>query len=107
MEQALVTMYREHHPAAHGMSNLMWLAMDMDTPPKYYNLRDNQLATKLILFGRQMALDGIGLADQAGSLTLNQFRERCLNGKFSAPAGCDIAPLLALLAGRRLEHAHT
>lgn len=85
-----------------GRANLLWLAMDMDTPPsRQYNLRFHQLCMLILTHGEKMGLAGLPLFDQAGTLTLAQFRNVCQEHNES------IYPLLVLLANRRMEHAHT
>lgn len=86
-----------------GRANLLWLALNMDTPPsRPYNMRYHKLCMLLVETGSVMSLGGLPLFDQAGALTLAQFRNLC-----AAPAANDtlIAPLLALLANRRMKHA--
>lgn len=88
-----------------GSANLLWLAIDFDHPPAEYDARQNNLAMLLIAHGRQMTLDALPLLDQAGSLTLQQFRDLLQSAPFTSPTH-NIAPLLAMLATRRLDHAH-
>lgn len=89
-----------------GIANLLWLALDMDRPPARYSARDNPLYTYLIVHAASLKLDGLPLDDQAASLTLEQFRDRCQATGPAQQRG-DILPLLCLLANRRLNHAHT
>ncbi len=91
-----------------GLANLLWLAMDMSRPPQTYDLRHNNLCLLITLHGRKMGLDGQWLFNQAEALSLAQFRNLCRTAKFDAPQqSMQIAPLLDILATRRLEHAHT
>lgn len=87
-----------------GRSNLMWLALAMEHPPsRPYDMRHHQLGMLLVTTGHSLLLGGLPLFDQAGSLTLAQFRNLCLQ---SAPNNTSLAPLLCLLANERLTHAH-
>ena len=88
-----------------GMANLLWLALDMERPPsRNYNMRYHKLCMLLVEGGHSMQLAGLSVFDQAGSLTLAQFRNLCYT---PGPADTQIAPLLAILANGRLAHAYT
>lgn len=91
-----------------GLANLLWLAMDMEAPPKIYHMRTNVLATLLTMHGGQMKLGGLPLFDQSASLTLAQFRNALTIQAFEAPPPCpNISPVLTTLANGRLVYANS
>lgn len=89
-----------------GVANLLWLSLDMATPPASYNARDNKLYVLMLLYSTNMLIDGVPLVEHADCLTLEQFRDLCATGKWSGPVH-SILPLIHLLANKRLNHAHT
>ena len=88
-------------------ANLLWLALDMSTPPQIYDIRSNQLYMMLVIHGPYMRLNGVDLFDQAASLTLEQFRNECEGGRLEGQFPlARFLPVLTLLASRRLANAH-
>lgn len=91
-----------------GLANLLWLSMDMETPPRFYDARTNPLYVALALYAPQMVLNAWPLLDQAADLTLRQFHEQCNKGPLLGPKQLGtMLPLIQLLATRRLENALT
>lgn len=86
-----------------GLTNLLWLSMDMARPPRHYDARLNSLYCMLLISAGGMLVDGLPIIEQASTLTLRQFHDLAATGKFSAKQGHDILPLLRLLAFRRLK----
>lgn len=87
-----------------GLANLIWLALDMEEPPRRYDLRYHNLVHILLMTSNQLTLAGLPLRDQAASLTLTQFHETCAAEPHKPGS---IIELLALLSKGRLTHAHT
>lgn len=89
-----------------GMANLLWLATDLDKPPTMYDARANEMYMLLLISGPHTRLNDIELLDQAGSLTLRQFRNELISGTLSGPLQLvKHKPVINLLAMRRLHDA--
>ena len=88
-----------------GLANLLWLVMDMGTPPREFDLGKHPLCSIILMFGWRAKLCGEMLTDRAAFDTLQEFHDR-LPATVAAGAGqMDLAyPLLKRLAARRLAH---
>jgi hypothetical protein len=65
-----------HVPHSPGLTNLLWLAMDMGTPPGMYALQENALALLLLSWGPATYFDGVSLLDAAGIMPMDKFAAR-------------------------------
>lgn len=86
-----------------GLANLLWLAMDLGTPPEVYEGSHNALYSAVLIYHPLAALDSAPLTDRAAVDTLQQFHDR-LPSKACAPGLEALYPLLKELAARRLRH---
>lgn len=90
-------------PDQPGLANLLWLAMDMGSPPQRYDSASNTLFSLVLLHAEMAKLDGGLLHDWAGVLTLRQFHDRLPEKAGPGPNPIERTyPLLKLLAARRL-----
>jgi hypothetical protein len=89
-----------------GLANLLWLTLDMGTPPQTYDMSLNPVMSMLMLAGSPAKLAGEPLFDQAALHTLQEFHD-LLPAEASGATLTAIYPLLKMLAARRLRHAHT
>lgn len=90
------------HP---GMANLLWLAMDLATPPWEYDMDSNPMMQLLFVYGTSSRLCGQPLADLAALSTLQEFHELLgAVGPGSNPLE-HAYPVLRMFAARRLRHA--
>lgn len=89
-----------------GMSNLLWLSMDLDVPPLMYEATHNSLYVLLFQEAAFTQIGGASLEDLAAVSTLREFADRVPRepGKRSLERAF---PLLRLLAERRIDHADT
>lgn len=89
-----------------GMSNLLWLAMDMDVAPAVYRANHNPLYIKIIMRGAACRLQGEPIFDVAAVTPLRVFRNMLFDVPEAQPGTLEAAfPLLRTLADRRLSHA--
>jgi hypothetical protein len=89
-----------------GLSNLLWLSMDMDAPPTAYDAQMNSLYVVLFQGAEFARIGGTPLTDLAALCTLREFVDRL--PREPGRHGAEVAyPLLRLLAERRLKHADT
>lgn len=92
--------------SAPGLCNLLWLAMDHEKPPQYYDALSSALYMLLVV-DRSAKLLGEPLKDVAGLLSLRQFYEALPETSLAVDPVEHAYPLLRRLAARRLQHAHT
>lgn len=94
-----------YSPTEPGLSNLLWLVMDMDTPPHHYSAALNSMMTLVFACSPAAKLGGVSILDAAAVLPLRDFYDLLVK----APRGTnpleETYPVLALLAKRRLNHA--
>lgn len=85
-----------------GQHNLLWLALDMATPPAVYEARNNSLFLWVMMYARTTLV---------GNQTLDELASLCSLERFTAALASTRVPpelqLLRTLAQGRLAHAHT
>ena len=90
-----------------GLANLLWLVLDMERPPRLFDARKHDAFMLVLTYGAAHAgvLDDlVQLAELNG---LSRFRsELSKRPEIAAVPRFQLAPLLLLLAERRLRHAH-
>jgi hypothetical protein len=90
-----------------GLANLLWLALDMNTPPRLFDARQHQLYCLLLMYGAP----GVGVLRELVELAELQPLRPFVQRLKAKPAMADIpryklAPLLTTLAEGRLLRAH-
>lgn len=90
-----------------GLANLLWLALDMKTPPLHFDARFHNLYMLLLHYGAATTGTLADLVELAELNPLAQFRTKlALVPEIAMVPRLNLAPLLILLADGRL-HAHT
>ena len=102
----LVRAHQRGGDHAPGFCNLQWLAMDLDTPPRHYDLGHNLLYSILSLHALGARLAGEPLLDVAGIVPLRQFAAMLPPQVTSSQPAEKMYPLLRVLAERRLAYAN-
>jgi hypothetical protein len=91
--------------ASPGLTNLLWLALDLPAPPPVFQMTDNLLAGLVLLLAGSSRLVGQPLLDMAALHPLDEFA--ALLPEARAPGSNSLEgayPVLRLLALRRLRH---
>lgn len=90
-----------HVPHSPGLTNLLWLSLDMNKPPGEYELQKNALALMLLAWGPATYFDGVSLLDAAGIMPMAKFYDRLRSEPIKGNPLQNLYPLiLALLKGR-------
>lgn len=91
-----------------GLANLLWLCMDMHTPPTDYDAGSNPLWTWVLMYQQTAKVGDLLLVDAANFLSLKEFHDLLPSDPQITRNPLERAmPLMKILAARRMRNEDT